>query len=72
MPFLYLPWEKHFFVCSPIIIRCATALEVHLGYSKKLAPKKFQNWKKNEGSKILNFLEKFDRCMIQGPDAKKN
>ena len=38
----------------------------------KSSHQKISKLEKNEGSKILNFLEKFDRCMFQGPDAKKN
>ena len=37
----------------------------------KSSHQKISKLEKNEGSKILNFLEKFDRCMFQGPDAKK-
>ena len=39
-------------------------------YSKKLAPKNLKI-EKNKGSKILSFLEKFDKCMFHGPDTKK-
>ena len=39
---------------------------------QKSSHQKISKLEKNEGSKILNFLEKFDRCMFQGPDAKKN
>ena len=47
-------------------------LEIHhQAYSKKLAPK-ISKLEKNEDSKILIFSEKFDRCMFQGSDAKKN
>ena len=38
---------------------------------QKSSHQKISKLEKNEGSKILNFLEKFDRCMFQGPDAKK-
>ena len=48
-------------------------LHSHFGknHTAKSSHQKISKLEKNEGSKILSFLEKYDRCMFQGPDIKK-